>query len=229
MPTQAQEVYDVSGAGDTVIATLAASLSAGLTMEDAARMANFAAGIVVGKLGTKPIYRAELEDALRKRESGTGHKIRGRSSAADMVACWRAEGERVVFTNGCFDLMHVGHVKILHEAAALGDRLVVGINSDASVRRLKGKERPIIPEHERLGLMAALECVDMVVLFEEDTPRELISALRPDVLVKGGDYTVETVVGHDLVAQWGGEVAIVPLLDGKSTSSLIERLQRTRR
>ena len=143
VPTQAQEVFDVSGAGDTVIATLAACLCAGMSMPDAARMANFAAGIVVGKLGTKPIYRAELEAALRKRESGTGHKIRTRQDAADMVACWRADGETVVFTNGCFDLMHVGHVKILHEAAMRGKRLVVGVNSDSSVRRLKGESRPI--------------------------------------------------------------------------------------
>lgn len=229
VPTQAQEVFDVSGAGDTVIATLAACLCAGMVLADAARMANFAAGIAVGKLGTKPIYRAELEEALRKRESGTGYKIRDRKGAADMVACWRAEGDEVVFTNGCFDLMHVGHVKILHEAASLGNRLVVGINSDSSVKRLKGKDRPIIPEGERLALMAALECVDLVVAFDDDTPLELISAIKPDILVKGGDYTVETVVGHDLVTKWGGRVAIVPLLDGKSTTSLIERLQRTRR
>ncbi len=222
---EAREVFDVSGAGDTVIATMAAALGAGLPAREAAGLANAAAGVVVGKLGTKPIYRAELEEALARRISATGHKIRSWRRAAETISAWRRQGERVVFTNGCFDLLHVGHIALLHQAAGLGARLVVGLNSDASVRRLKGETRPILPEAERAALLAALECVDMVVLFGQDTPRELIAELQPDVLVKGGDYTVETVVGHDLVLARGGEVCIVPLVDGKSTTCLIERIK----
>lgn len=222
---EAREVFDVSGAGDTVIATMAASLGAGLDAREAAGLANAAAGVVVGKLGTKPIYRAELEDALARRISATGHKIRSWERGREAVAAWRRQGERVVFTNGCFDLLHVGHIALLHQAASFGKRLVVGLNSDDSVRRLKGETRPVLPEAERAALLAALECVDMVVLFGQDTPLELIDELGPDILVKGGDYTVETVVGHELVLARGGEVRIVPLVDGKSTTGLIERLK----
>ncbi|EPR44135.1 Bifunctional protein hldE [Desulfovibrio sp. X2] len=225
IPAEAREVFDVSGAGDTVIATLAAGLAAGLSAQEAAGLANAAAGVVVGKLGTQPIHRAELEESLLRREVGCGHKIRSRERAAQAASAWRKAGERVVFTNGCFDILHVGHISLLHQAAALGDRLVVGLNTDASVRRLKGESRPVLPEDERAALLAALECVDMVVHFDEDTPLELITAIEPDVLVKGGDYTVETVVGHELVLERGGRVEIVPLLNGKSTSGIIAKLK----
>jgi len=222
---EAREVFDVSGAGDTVIATMAAALGAGLTSSEAAGLANAAAGVVVGKLGTKPIYLAELEEALARRDSATGHKIRSWERARETVTAWRKQSEKVVFTNGCFDLLHVGHITLLHQAAALGDRLIVGLNSDDSVRRLKGDSRPVLPESERAAILAALECVDMVVLFSQDTPRDLIASLEPDVLVKGGDYTVETVVGHELVLERGGEVRIISLVDGKSTTGLIDRLK----
>ena len=225
IPTQAMEVFDVSGAGDTVIATLAAGVAAGFDLAAAARLANVAAGIAVGKLGTQPVTRFELSEVLRRRQIGPAHKVRPLAEARAAVNAWRAKGERVVFTNGCFDLLHVGHVKLLHEAARLGDKLVVGLNSDASVIRLKGPERPIIPEAERAALLAALECVDLVVIFTEDTPRALISALLPDVLVKGGDYSRETVVGHELVEAAGGRVALIPLEAGKSTSNLIAKLK----
>lgn len=222
---EAREVFDVSGAGDTVIATYAAGLGAGLLPREAAALANAAAGVVVGKLGTQPILRSELEETLVRREFGTAHKIKPLERAQAMVRAWRGQGERIVFTNGCFDLLHVGHIDLLHKAAALGQRLVVGLNTDASVRRLKGDARPILPDHERASLLAALECVDLVVLFDADTPLDLIAALEPDVLVKGGDYTVETVVGHELVLGRGGSVEIIPLVQGKSTTDLLARIK----
>ncbi|WP_051693899.1 bifunctional D-glycero-beta-D-manno-heptose-7-phosphate kinase/D-glycero-beta-D-manno-heptose 1-phosphate adenylyltransferase HldE [Desulfohalovibrio reitneri] len=225
VPTQAREVFDVSGAGDTVIATLAAGVAAGLSMEDSARLANAAAGVVVGKVGTQPVTRAELEEALALDEGGCAYKIRTREAAMEAVQGWKRQGENVVFTNGCFDLLHVGHITLLHKAAELGDRLVVGLNSDASVRRLKGETRPILPEAERASLLAALQDVDMVVIFDEDTPLELLNALKPDILVKGGDYVRETVVGHQEVESWGGRVELISLVDGKSTSSIIDRLR----
>lgn len=222
---EAREVFDVSGAGDTVIATYAAGLGAGLLPREAAALANAAAGVVVGKLGTQPILRSELEETLGRREFGTAHKIKPLERARTMVESWRAHGARIVFTNGCFDLLHVGHIDLLHKAAALGQRLIVGLNTDASVHRLKGDARPILPEHERAALLAALECVDLVVLFDADTPLDLIAALAPDVLVKGGDYTVETVVGHELVLERGGSVEIIPLVQGKSTTDLLARIK----
>jgi D-beta-D-heptose 7-phosphate kinase/D-beta-D-heptose 1-phosphate adenosyltransferase len=222
---EAREVFDVSGAGDTVIATYAAGLGAGLLPRDAAALANAAAGVVVGKLGTQPILRSELEETLVRREFGTAHKIKPQERARAMVETWRGQGSRIVFTNGCFDLLHVGHIDLLHKAAALGQRLIVGLNTDASVRRLKGDARLILPEHERAALLAALECVDLVVLFDADTPLDLIAALEPDVLVKGGDYTVETVVGHELVLGRGGSVEIIPLVQGKSTTDLLARIK----
>lgn len=225
IPTQAVEVFDVSGAGDTVIATLAASVAAGLDLPQAARLANVAAGIVVGKLGTQPIHRFELREALTRRDAGAAHKVRSLAEAAEAVNFWREKGRKVVFTNGCFDLLHLGHIKLLSAAAALGDKLVVGLNSDASVARLKGDSRPILPVEERAGVLSALEFVDTVVIFDQDTPLEVIRVLTPDILVKGGDYTRDTVVGADIVEAAGGRVAIVPLMAGKSTTSLIAKLQ----
>jgi D-beta-D-heptose 7-phosphate kinase/D-beta-D-heptose 1-phosphate adenosyltransferase len=222
---RAREVFDVSGAGDTVIATIAASLAGGLKVETAVDLANLAAGIVVGKVGTAPIAAHELIAALTP-SSGVrgGEKILDRERLAKRIAEWRAAGETIVFTNGCFDLLHVGHVTLLEECRGFGSKLVLGLNSDASVRRLKGETRPVVGEAERARVMAALAAVDAVVVFEEDTPLELLKLVQPDVLVKGGDYTVETVVGHEAVIAAGGRVEIVPTVVGFSTTSLVEKV-----
>jgi len=224
-PARAKEVFDVSGAGDTVIATLAAGLAGGLKAETAVDLANLAAGIVVGKMGTVAIARHELITALTPSTNLTaGEKILDQERTVKRVAEWRASGETIVFTNGCFDLLHVGHIALLEDCRRFGTKLVLGLNADASVCRLKGPTRPIVGERERARVMAALAAVDAVVLFEEDTPLELIRAIRPDVLVKGGDYTIETVVGHEEVVAVGGRVEIVPTIEGFSTTNIVKKL-----
>jgi D-beta-D-heptose 7-phosphate kinase / D-beta-D-heptose 1-phosphate adenosyltransferase len=224
-PARAREVFDVSGAGDTVIATLAACLAGGLQVETAVELANLAAGIVVSKVGTVPIARHELVASLTPSSGVTaGEKILDLERIKLRVAEWRASGETIVFTNGCFDLLHVGHITLLEDCRRFGSKLVLGLNADASVCRLKGPTRPIVAEGERARVMAALAAVDAVVLFEEDTPLELIRALKPDVLVKGGDYTIETVVGHEDVIAAGGRVEIVPTVEGFSTTNIVKRL-----
>lgn len=225
-PAQAREVYDVSGAGDTVVASLAAALAVGAPMPEAVRIANVSAGIVVGKLGTQPVTRNELGIALRTGGNGNHScvKIAAPEVAEVVVKNWRSLGLRVVFANGCFDLLHPGHVHLLHQARELGDRLVVGLNTDASVRRLKGPARPILRETDRATLLAALSSVDAVVLFDEDTPLELIKRLKPDILVKGNDYTIDRVVGRELVESWGGRVELVPVLAGHSTTGISNRI-----
>jgi D-beta-D-heptose 7-phosphate kinase/D-beta-D-heptose 1-phosphate adenosyltransferase len=224
-PARAREVFDVSGAGDTVIATLTAALAGGLKVETAVELANLAAGIVVGKVGTVPIAAHEIVAALTP-SSGVrfGEKILDRERLATRVAEWRASGETIVFTNGCFDLLHVGHVTLLEDCHKFGTKLVLGLNTDASVQRLKGPTRPVVGENERARVMAALAAVDAVVLFDEDTPLELICAIKPDVLVKGGDYAVETVVGHEVVLAAGGRVEIVPTVEGFSTTNIVKKL-----
>jgi D-beta-D-heptose 7-phosphate kinase/D-beta-D-heptose 1-phosphate adenosyltransferase len=228
-PARAREVFDVSGAGDTVIATLAASMAGGLSMETAVDLANLAAGIVVGKVGTVPIASHELVAALTP-SSGirSGEKVLTQEQILRRVAEWRAAGETIVFTNGCFDLLHVGHVTLLEECRGFGSKLVLGLNTDASVQRLKGPTRPVVGERERARVMSALAAVDAVVLFDEDTPLELIAALKPDVLVKGGDYNVETVVGHEMVLAAGGRVEIVPTVEGFSTSNIVKKMGQDR-
>jgi D-beta-D-heptose 7-phosphate kinase/D-beta-D-heptose 1-phosphate adenosyltransferase len=224
-PARAREVFDVSGAGDTVIATLAASLAGGLQIETAIDLANLAAGIVVSKVGTVPIAAHELVAALTPSSGLTaGEKILDLERLKLRVAEWRASGETIVFTNGCFDLLHVGHITLLEDCRRFGSKLVLGLNADASVCRLKGPTRPIVSERERARVMAALAAVDAVVLFEEDTPLELIRALKPNVLVKGGDYTIETVVGHEHVLASGGRVEIIPTVEGFSTSNIVKKL-----
>jgi D-beta-D-heptose 7-phosphate kinase/D-beta-D-heptose 1-phosphate adenosyltransferase len=224
-PARAQEVFDVSGAGDTVIATLAACLAGGLQVTTAVDLANLAAGIVVGKVGTVPIAQHELIAALTPSSGLTaGEKILDLERMVMRVAEWRAAGDTIVFTNGCFDLLHVGHITLLEDCRKFGSKLVLGLNADSSVCRLKGPTRPIVGERERAKVMAALAAVDAVVLFEEDTPLELIRALRPDVLVKGGDYTVETVVGHEDVIAQGGRVEIIPTVEGFSTTNIVKKL-----
>ncbi|MGE4219203.1 MAG: D-glycero-beta-D-manno-heptose-7-phosphate kinase [Alphaproteobacteria bacterium] len=225
-PARARAVFDVSGAGDTVVAALAAGLAAGASLSLAAQLANTAAGIVVGKVGTAVAYPQEVLAALADGgPSMAESKFATRSAAADRIAAWRRQGLRVSFTNGCFDLLHPGHVSLLHQARATADRLVVGLNSDASVRRLKGPQRPVQDEAARATVLASLAAVDLVVLFDEDTPLALIEGLRPDVLVKGADYTVEQVVGADSVMSWGGRVVLADLLPGHSTTATVAKLR----
>ncbi|MCS6921966.1 MAG: D-glycero-beta-D-manno-heptose-7-phosphate kinase [Elioraea sp.] len=221
---EAKEVYDVSGAGDTVVATVALGLAAGLKLAVSARLANIAAGIVVGKIGTAVAREAELLEAIAP-ATGALRKVVSREAAAEQVERWRRKGWRIGFTNGCFDLLHPGHVHLLEQARAACDRLVVGLNSDASVRRLKGPGRPVQQEAARAAVLASLADVDLVTIFDEDTPIELIRLLRPDVLVKGADYTLEQVVGADLVRSWGGRVLLADLLPGNSTTATIARLR----
>lgn len=223
IPTVATEVFDVSGAGDTVIATLALALTVGMQVSEAARIANAAAGISVGKRGTAVVRVRELANALGSGIERGHPKIASADAVAEMVADWKAHGLKVGFTNGCFDLLHPGHVELLRRARAICDRLIVALNTDASVRRLKGPNRPVQNETARSILMASLESVDLVTLFDEDTPMGLIEQLIPDYLIKGGDYTVETVVGSGFVLAHGGEVVLVPLEGGHSTTNLIAR------
>lgn len=225
LAAEAREVFDVSGAGDTVIATVTAAIAAGTSPLDAARLANAAAGIVVGKVGTAVTYADELIAALHHGELFDAEsKVQALGSAVETVERWRRKGYRVGFTNGCFDLLHPGHISLLDQARATCDKLVVGLNSDASVRRLKGETRPVQGETARATVLASLAAVDMVVVFGEDTPLETISALKPDVLVKGADYTVETVVGADLVMGWGGKVVLADLVAGQSTTNTIRKM-----
>jgi D-beta-D-heptose 7-phosphate kinase/D-beta-D-heptose 1-phosphate adenosyltransferase len=224
-PARAREVFDVSGAGDTVIATLAASMAGGLHIHTAVELANLAAGIVVGKVGTVPIAQHELIAALTPSTGlSSGEKVLDFERAKLRVAEWRASGETIVFTNGCFDLLHVGHITLLEDCRRFGSKLVLGLNTDMSVSRLKGPSRPIVGENERARVMSALAAVDAVVLFDEETPLELIRALKPNVLVKGGDYVVATVVGHEDVIASGGRVEIVPTVEGFSTTNLVKKM-----
>lgn len=216
-----REVFDVTGAGDTVIALLAASLAVGCALPQATHMANLAAGLVVSKLGTAKVNTAELQAHMR------GPEPRGVVSQAalpEILAQARAAGERIVFTNGCFDLLHAGHVSYLAAARALGDRLLVAVNSDTSVRKLKGAGRPVIPLAQRMSVLAALAAVDWVIAFDEDTPEALLHSVRPEILVKGGDYTREQVVGREWVESYGGEVKVLAAVDGCSTSSILTRI-----
>jgi D-beta-D-heptose 7-phosphate kinase / D-beta-D-heptose 1-phosphate adenosyltransferase len=225
LPTRAREVADVSGAGDTLVAALAVALGAGATLPEASLLANITAGISVGKQGTATVSREELLGVLHLEHLvATDRKIATGEEAASRVAEWRAQGLKVGFANGCFDLIHPGHVRLLTEARARCDRLVVALNTDASVKRLKGLTRPLQNETARATVMASMSPVDLVVLFDEETPLELIQALRPDVLVKGADYSVEQVVGADLVQGWGGTVLLVELQPGHSTTGTIRRM-----
>lgn len=222
----AKEVYDVTGAGDTVMAALALGLASGADLHTAAMISNAAAGIVVGKAGTAVVEPEELIDAL----SPNAHdKLLDSGMLEQRVRLWRMQQKKIVFTNGCFDLLHAGHLHILNQAASLGDVLLVGINTDDSIRRLnKGSDRPLIPQQERAAIVAALDCVNAVVLFDQDTPLELIKIIKPDVLVKGSDYTKEQVVGKDEVESQGGQVRLVDLLPDRSTTSLVERIRGIR-
>ncbi len=222
LPAQAKDVFDVTGAGDTVIAVMALGVALGMTLPDAMYLANLAGGIVVGKLGTSTVSIQELTRAMHgDRDSQYG--IVSEDELAQILIGAKAHDERIIMTNGCFDLLHAGHVTYLEQAKALGDRLVVAVNSDNSVKRLKGETRPINGLQERMTVLAALACVDWVVSFEEDTPERLYCRLLPDVIVKGGDYSPDQVAGGDCVIQAGGEVKILQFVDGQSTTAMIEK------
>jgi D-beta-D-heptose 7-phosphate kinase/D-beta-D-heptose 1-phosphate adenosyltransferase len=227
IPTDAREVFDVSGAGDTVVATIAAALAGGFSLPEAAQLANAAAGIVVGKSGTAVAHPDELAAALHRQDLLTGEgKVATVEQLRERIGDWRRRGLKVAFTNGCFDLLHPGHVALLSQARAASDRLIVGLNGDASVRRLKGEGRPVQSEAARAMVLGSLASVDLVVIFGEDTPIELIKAIKPDVLVKGADYTKDKVVGAEFVEASGGRVLLADLVPGQSTSATIARLAR---
>ncbi len=224
LSTQAREVFDVTGAGDTVIATLAGALASGQDLASAAALANLAAGLVVRKIGVASVTPGELQVALHQRGQG-GRGLLDADALHAMLMESRARRERIIMTNGCFDVLHAGHVSYLEEAKSLGDRLIVAVNDDDSVRRLKGKSRPINTLEDRLLVLAGLAAVDWVVPFSEDTPARLVARILPDVLVKGGDYRPEDIVGAKEVLLNGGEVRVLPFRDGHSSSRIIDRLR----
>jgi len=228
VPARAREVFDVSGAGDTAIATLAAAIAVGLDRHDAAALANLAAGIIVGKTGTVPVTQTELLDALGRGEQHAivplGQKVAELRALEETVERWRSEGETIGFTNGCFDLLHAGHVGYLDWARRHCDRLVVGLNTDSSVHELKGAGRPVNPGSARAAVLAGLAAVDAVVFFDDPTPLRLILALRPDVIVKGADYAEREIVGASEVRSWGGRALRAPLLEGYSTTDVLSRI-----
>ena len=224
LPARAREVYDVTGAGDTVIALLAAGLAAGQSLAEATALANLGAGIVVGKLGTATVSLAELKRAMHDaHRSGSG--VMDERELLDLVQVAREHGERIVMTNGCFDILHAGHVHYLEQAARLGDRLIVAVNDDDSVRRLKGEARPVNPLERRMAVLAALGCVDWVVPFSEDTPERLICAVMPDILVKGGDNDPDRIPGGRCVRDNGGEVRVLDFIENCSTTRLIDSIR----
>lgn len=219
----AREVYDVSGAGDTTIAYLAACMANGMPIREAVDIANYAAGIQVGKVGTSSVYWPEVRDYISHEDHGISHKI----LSPEEVLHFRKDNaqKKIVFTNGCFDILHVGHKRYLQQAATLGDILVVGVNSDASVKRLKGPSRPVNNEQDRAEMLSAMGFIDYVVIFDEDTPYELIKKIQPDVLVKGGDYKPEEVVGRDIVLARGGKLELISFVEGKSTTNIINKVK----
>lgn len=224
LPTRAREVFDVSGAGDTTLASLTLGYLAGLPLEEAAELANLAAGVVVGKVGTATVTDAEILAAYGQGQSPADQKLKTLAELEDLIPRHRLQGQRIVFTNGCFDLLHVGHIKLLHEAKSFGDILIVAINDDDSVKRLKGPNRPCMTQTERAHLLSALNYVDYVVIFSEDTPERLIASLQPEILVKGTDYRKTEVVGWQVVERYGGSVKLVNLEKNVSTSGLIARI-----
>jgi D-beta-D-heptose 7-phosphate kinase/D-beta-D-heptose 1-phosphate adenosyltransferase len=220
-----REVYDVTGAGDTVIGVMAAVIGTGVGLGDAMRLANHAAAIVVARLGASQVTYPELRRAVETVDHPGDRRVVDADGLVAEAEAARARGERVVMTNGCFDLLHVGHLESLRAMRALGDRLVVAVNDDASVARLKGPQRPVTPLADRMAMLAALDCVDLVAPFSEDTPAALIARVRPDVLAKGGDYRPESIAGYDAVTAYGGEVRVVEYASGYSTTDLIARIR----
>jgi D-beta-D-heptose 7-phosphate kinase/D-beta-D-heptose 1-phosphate adenosyltransferase len=223
-PTEGKEVYDVSGAGDTIVATLAFSLIQQLDLKDAIFLANIAAGFVVGKMGTYTISKKELLQNYqsRKQPPQINTKIVMKNKLGEMLADWKKAGDVIVFTNGCFDLIHCGHITYLEQAASLGDRLIIGLNSDRSVSMLKGKSRPYIQENDRAFVLAAFSFVDAVTIFDEETPEKLIQMIQPDYLVKGGDYRPNEIAGR----HYAKEVKILPFIEGYSTTKIAASIQK---
>jgi len=220
IPALKRAVYDVTGAGDTVVAVLTACLATGATLADSAYIANAAAGVAVGEIGAVAVPSCQIADALTGKSQS---KVYSRAALQRQVNQWRAARKRIVFTNGCFDLLHPGHLSLLNYAKSLGDVLVLAINSDAAIRRLKGASRPVVSQHDRAAMLSALSCVDGVTVFDEDTPMEIIKCVQPDTLVKGQDYRLAEVIGRDLVEAAGGRVILAPLLSNYSTTSLLAR------
>jgi len=225
-PTRARSVYDITGAGDVALAMLGLCWAARIDPEDAIQLSNVASGIEVERTGVSKVTRADIRQELLNAARPGTEKLLTRDQLAEFGDRQRERGQRIVFTNGCFDLLHIGHVSYLADAAAMGDVLVVGVNSDASVRRLKGPSRPVITEGDRAAILAALQCVDGVVVFDEDTPLAAIETLRPDVLVKGGTYTTNQVVGREIVEAYGGEVRVTGVVDGISTTRIVDSLDQ---
>jgi D-beta-D-heptose 7-phosphate kinase/D-beta-D-heptose 1-phosphate adenosyltransferase len=224
LKTRQRQVYDVTGAGDMVLAMLAVARAAGASWEESVALANVAGGLEVERFGSIPVKPREIIDELLAEANQHLGKERELEALVPELQYHRSAGKKIVFTNGCFDLIHLGHVKYFQFAKSQGDFLVVGVNTDASIRRLKGEKRPLINEHDRLGVLEELESIDYLVRFGEDTPLRLIEAIKPDVLVKGADYKKEQVVGWDIVEGYGGKVALAPLIDGRSTSGVIQRI-----
>ncbi|NQT28982.1 MAG: D-glycero-beta-D-manno-heptose-7-phosphate kinase [Candidatus Saganbacteria bacterium] len=223
IPAVPREVFDITGAGDTVIATLTLALATGATAKNAAILANYAASVVIGKIGTAPCLFEELEEAISGHEP-IAKKIKLRKELHAIVQNLRNENAKIIFTNGCFDILHLGHVRYLSKAKKLGDILIIGLNSDASVRKLKGKDRPYIYELERAEILASLECVDYVCIFEETRPDNLIKIVKPDFHVKGGDYKINRLPEKKLVESLGGKVIVIPPIKGRSTTNLVKRI-----
>ena len=222
-PTVAREVYDVTGAGDTILASLGFALSLNDDIDQAVKFANMASGVVVGKIGSATATLDEIieyESSLQK--SSSGNHIKTIKEISSLARELKNKGKKIIFTNGCFDLLHLGHIKYLEESKKFGDLLIIGLNSDKSVRKLKGKKRPINSEYDRAYVLAALEVVDYLVIFNEETPYDLIKLIKPDVLVKGGDYSMNEVIGHE----FANEVKIVEYINGKSTSKIIKRMKK---
>lgn len=232
VPTVARSVYDVTGAGDMVLAMLAAARANDIDWPDAVRLANIAAGLEVEKFGVVPIPLSEIHLALLVEHHRAAGKVRTLDQLAPELAAYRKQGRKIAFTNGCFDIVHAGHIEVLRGARATGDLLVLAVNSDASIAALKGPERPIVPEAERVKLLAELECVDYVILFgdgtqgEADTPKPLLRELQPDILVKGGTYAHDEVVGWEIVEQYGGKVVTIPPVEGLSTTNIVEKIRK---
>ena len=225
VPTTARSVYDITGAGDMVLAMLGVALGGGADPLTAVHLANLAAGLQVERMGVAVIRPADLHAQLVGHRCSGDSKIVTCEEAAQLAAEHRSRRSKIVFTNGCFDLLHVGHVAVLNAAAQMGDMLVVGLNSDASITRLKGEHRPIVGQAERAAMLSAMACVDLVVIFDEDTPHNLLHAIRPDVLAKGGSYSVDEVIGHDVVQAYGGQVCVTDYVPGRSTTRILETIQ----
>ena len=219
-----KQVFDVSGAGDTIIASIAAGIMANITLQESLKIANIAAGIVISKVGTTPIEKHELINELENEFNGEKNKLISEKSLLKKLSHYQIKKQKIGFTNGCFDILHAGHVSYLEQAKIKVDFLIVGLNSDSSVRKLKGNNRPVINELDRARVLCSLEAVDAVIIFSQDTPINLIKKIKPHTLIKGNDYSVNQVVGHKEIKNWGGKVELIPLLQGRSSSKIIKKI-----